>query len=331
MIDDESVDLRSPEAAHVSGRRDDGAAPRAPETFTSAELVALVIGGGCHDDELLKAADQLVEECGGLCGLPRASREVVSWPGLGSAQELALRAACELGTRLALNRVRRRLPLVWPRDAGRVARYLALRYERLDQEVVGALFLDLRGQRIADAELYRGALWSARVEPREVLKQCLLRGAAAVVVFHTHPSGVTAPSAEDLVFTRALWGGCQELGISLIDHLIVGGGGAFVSIGELGKGIGGIGCPPMHERTMKPIYTPEYMRMLLRLREARAAAGLTQAVVAKHFEQPQSFVSKCESGERRIDPIELARFGKLYKQPIEFFLTGGEKSSRQLE
>src|ERR1700680_2897674 len=253
MIDDESVDLRSPEAAHVSGRRDDGAAPRAPETFTSAELVALVIGGGCHDDELLKAADQLVEECGGLCGLPRASREVVSWPGLGSAQEPALRAACELGHRLGRNRVRRRLPLVWPRDAGRVARYLALRYERLDQEVVGALFLDLRGQRIADAELYRGALWSARVEPREVLKQCLLRGAAAVVVFHTHPSGVTAPSAEDLVFTRALWGGCQELGISLIDHLIVGGGGAFVSIGKLGKGIGGIGCPPMHERTMKPI------------------------------------------------------------------------------
>jgi transcriptional regulator with XRE-family HTH domain len=78
----------------------------------------------------------------------------------------------------------------------------------------------------------------------------------------------------------------------------------------------------MRERTMKPIYTPEYMRMLLRLREARAAAGLTQKEVAKHFEQRQSFVSKCESGERRIDPIELARFGKLYKQPVEFFLNG---------
>ena len=329
MIDDEVVDLRSAEEAHESGRRDDGAAPRAPETLTSAELVALVIGGGCHDDEVLKTAGQLVEESGGLCGLPRASREVVSWPGLGGAQELALRAACELGTRLALNRLRRRLPLVWPRDAGAVARYLALRYERLDQEVVGALFLDIRGQRIADAELYRGALWSARVEPRQVLKQCLLRGASSVVVFHTHPSGVTTPSAEDLAFTCLLWGGCQELGIGLIDHLIIGGGGAFVSIVALGKG--GIECPPMRERTMKPIYTPEYLDMIRCLREARAAAGLTQAEVAKHFEQQQSFVSKCESGERRIDPIELAKFARLYKQPVEFFLNGGENPSRQPE
>ena len=82
---------------------------------------------------------------------------------------------------------------------------------------------------------------------------------------------------------------------------------------------------------MKPIYTPEYMRMVLRLRAARAAAGLTQKEVAEHFEQPQSFVSKCESGERRIDHIELAKFAWLYKQPLEFFLNGGENPSRQLE
>lgn len=243
MIDDEVVDLASPEEAHDSGRREDGGAPRAPDTLSNAEMVALVVGGGRHDDDLLKAAEELVEECGGVCGLARASREVVSWPGLDSAQELALRAACELGTRMALNRVRRRIPLVWPRDAGRVARYLALRYERLDQEVVGAVFLDSRGQRIGDAELYRGTLLRTTVEPREILKQCLLRGAAAVVVFHTHPSGVTTPSAEDLAFTRSLWGACQELGIGLIDHLIIGGGGAFESIGEQGKGgIGALRC-----------------------------------------------------------------------------------------
>jgi DNA repair protein RadC len=321
MIDDVVVDVLSPEETHDSWRREGGAALRARAAFTDVELVAVLIGGGCHDDDLLKAAEQLVEECGGLCGLPRASREVVSWPGLGSAQALALRAACELGTRLALNRLRRRLPLVWPRDAEPVARYLALRYERLDQEVVGAVFIDIRGQLIGDAELYRGTLCSARVEPRQVLKQCLLRGAAAVVVFHTHPSGDTTPSAADLEFTSQLWGSCHELGIELIDHLIIGGGGAFVSIGVLGRG--GVGCPPMRERTMKPIYTPEYMCMLLRLREARAAAGLTQEEVAKHFEQGQAFVSKCESGERRIDPIELGKFGKLYKRPIEFFLNGG--------
>jgi transcriptional regulator with XRE-family HTH domain len=72
---------------------------------------------------------------------------------------------------------------------------------------------------------------------------------------------------------------------------------------------------------MKPIYTPEYQRMRGRLREARRAAGLTQETVAKHFDKPQSFVSKVETGERRIDPTELEKFAKLYMKPLCFFLS----------
>jgi len=60
--------------------------------------------------------------------------------------------------------------------------------------------------------------------------------------------------------------------------------------------------------------------MLAGLREAREEAGLTQAEVAAHFERPQSFVSKCESGERRIDPTELRIFAKLYRKPVSYFL-----------
>lgn len=60
--------------------------------------------------------------------------------------------------------------------------------------------------------------------------------------------------------------------------------------------------------------------MLSRLRQVRTEANLTQATVARHFGRPQSFVSKCESGERRIDPTELASFAKLYKTLYAFFL-----------
>jgi transcriptional regulator with XRE-family HTH domain len=72
--------------------------------------------------------------------------------------------------------------------------------------------------------------------------------------------------------------------------------------------------------TMKPIHTPEYKRMRERLREAREAAGLTQEKVAEHLGKPQSFVSKVETGERRIDPTELEKFAKLYGKPVTFFL-----------
>ncbi len=60
--------------------------------------------------------------------------------------------------------------------------------------------------------------------------------------------------------------------------------------------------------------------MLQRLKEARRRAGLTQAEVAATLHKPQSFVSKCESGERRIDVIELEDFAKLYGKGVQFFL-----------
>jgi transcriptional regulator with XRE-family HTH domain len=65
----------------------------------------------------------------------------------------------------------------------------------------------------------------------------------------------------------------------------------------------------------------EYQTMIERLREARAAAGLTQGEVADEFGRHQSFVSKVENGERRIDPVELCRFAELYQKPVTWFLS----------
>lgn len=67
---------------------------------------------------------------------------------------------------------------------------------------------------------------------------------------------------------------------------------------------------------------PEYRRFLQRLRAAREGRGLTQAKVAKRLGLPQSYVSKCESGERRVDVIELANFARLYGRPLTFFVPG---------
>ena len=58
----------------------------------------------------------------------------------------------------------------------------------------------------------------------------------------------------------------------------------------------------------KSIFTTEYGVFLSDLRSARKAAGLTQEEVAKSLQQTQSFVSKCERGERRIDVVELFKF-----------------------
>lgn len=71
---------------------------------------------------------------------------------------------------------------------------------------------------------------------------------------------------------------------------------------------------------MTTTYNRQYQEMLRRLRAARRQAGLTQEQVAAELGKPQSFVSKCEAGERRIDVIELKTFADLYKKKITTFI-----------
>ena len=70
----------------------------------------------------------------------------------------------------------------------------------------------------------------------------------------------------------------------------------------------------------RPGYATRYRAFLRKLRDARLQAGLTQVQVATKLGRPQSFVSKCESGERRIDVIELEEIAELYRKPVAFFL-----------
>ena len=70
----------------------------------------------------------------------------------------------------------------------------------------------------------------------------------------------------------------------------------------------------------KSIYTAEYRKFLSKLKKARAESGLTQTQVSKLLDQPQSFISKCESGERRVDIIELVKFAKVYKKGLKYFV-----------
>lgn len=79
---------------------------------------------------------------------------------------------------------------------------------------------------------------------------------------------------------------------------------------------------------MTSAQSARYRTLLERLRAARIQANLTQAQVAEALGQPQSFVSKCESGERRVDAVELERFAKLYGKPLRYFLPAPAKAKR---
>jgi transcriptional regulator with XRE-family HTH domain len=70
----------------------------------------------------------------------------------------------------------------------------------------------------------------------------------------------------------------------------------------------------------KSIQTKEYAYFVERLKRARLEAGMTQVQVAKKLRRPQSHVSNIESGQQRVDVVELQRIAKVYNKDISFFI-----------
>ena len=70
----------------------------------------------------------------------------------------------------------------------------------------------------------------------------------------------------------------------------------------------------------KSIHSKEYAYFVERLKQARIEVGLTQVEVAKKLKRPQSHISNIESGQQRVDIVELQRFAKIYNKEITYFV-----------
>jgi DNA repair protein RadC len=197
-------------------------------SLADSELLAVLIRTGRRGASAIQMAMDVLRENGGLSGLLTATPHSLRRNGLGNAKAASLLAAVELGRRLAREQLDAE-PLSRPVDA---ARYLALRYHTCDQEVMGALFLDARSLLLGEREMFRGTLSRISVEPREILRECLQRGASSIYLFHTHPSGDPEPSAEDLLFTRRMAEAAEIVGLRLVDHVVLGHRGRWVSLRE---------------------------------------------------------------------------------------------------
>src|SRR5215203_311436 len=202
-------------------------------SLADSELLAVLLRTGRKGVSALQMAMDLLRESGGLAGLLTATPHSLRRNGIGPAKAAALLAAVEIGRRLAREQLLDREPLSRPVD---VARYLALRYHTCDQEVMGALFLDARSHLLGEREIFRGTMSRMAVEPREILRECLQRGASSVYLFHTHPSGDPSPSAEDILFTRRMAEAAEIVGLRLADHIVLGDRGRWVSLKERAKG-----------------------------------------------------------------------------------------------
>jgi DNA repair protein RadC len=127
-------------------------------------------------------------------------------------------AAVELGRRTLVRAPPDRLQLL---NASQIAAYLLPAYGSRPVEQSGLILLDTKHRLLRTKVLSVGSIDTSVMHPREVFREAAVGGAAAVVVFHNHPSGDPRPSRDDALLTERLAVAGHVLGIRLLDHMIL--------------------------------------------------------------------------------------------------------------
>jgi DNA repair protein RadC len=204
---------------------------RGAQTLSDAELLAIFLRTGRPGQTAVDLARELLTDFGGLRALLEADRgRFCARGGLGPAKFAQLQAVLEMGRRHLWERLQRGDAFTSPEDT---RHFLQARLRGYPYEVFSCLFLDNRNRMIAFDELFRGTIDAASVYPREVVRRALEHNAAALIVAHNHPSGVSEPSRADTLLTRRLREALALVDIRLLDHFVVGDG-EVVSLAERG-------------------------------------------------------------------------------------------------
>jgi DNA repair protein RadC len=192
---------------------------RGVEALGDNELLAVLIGHGGAGASALTLANQILTLAGGAHGITRLHRDrLMQVPGIGPVQAGRVQAAVELGRRTLVAAAPARPQFLGPAD---IAAYLLPQFGAHPVERFGVLLLDTRHRLIAVRLVSVGSLDASMANPREIYREALVSGAAALVVFHNHPSGDANPSVEDMLLTVRLRSAGEVVGIELVDHLVL--------------------------------------------------------------------------------------------------------------
>ena len=204
-------------------------------SLSNSELLAIVLRTGTAWENVLALAARILARFGGLVGLVKASfGELCAERGIGEAKAAQIKAALELGRRLAFTQPEERVVVRSPQD---VANLLMAEMGFLDQEHLKVVLLNSKNQVIAVPEVYRGSVSTSLIRASELFREAVRENCPAVIVVHNHPSGDPTPSAEDVQVTEQIVAAGKLLDIEVLDHLIVGQQ-SYASLKERGLGFG---------------------------------------------------------------------------------------------
>ena len=184
-----------------------------------SELIALVLRTGIGQRDAVALATSLLDHFGGVHGLLcQDAATLLNVKGLGQAKVGALVAIRELLKRAELDAMRQG-PIIGGAEVAK--HYLGMHIGRSEREIFGLMLLTSRHHLLAMEDVFFGTVDRTTVHTREVVKCCLRHNAAAVILFHNHPSGDPKPSERDVALTARLNGVLDQIDVRLLDHLVV--------------------------------------------------------------------------------------------------------------
>jgi DNA repair protein RadC len=191
-------------------------------SLSDAELLAIFLRTGVSGMSAVELARHLLKRFGSLRALFEAELPVFALElGLGPAKYAQLQAVLEMGRRHLAERLQRGGALESPQL---VRDYLKSKLRHEPHEIFACVFLDAKHRVLAYEPLFHGSVDSASVYPRQVVKRALAHNAAALILCHNHPSGVTDPSEADRQLTRRLKAALAIVDVRVLDHIIIGEG-----------------------------------------------------------------------------------------------------------
>lgn len=204
------------------------------QSLSDAELLAILIGSGNRDESAVELSRRIMHECSdNINELAQLSITDLCkrFKGIGEAKAITIMAALEIGKRRKTSEVVERKKITSSLD---LFDLFEPQLVDLPHEEFWVGLLNGANKVIEIKRLTQGGSRQTVVDIPMLLKMALEKSALAVVVAHNHPSGQNRPSHEDEQITRKIKAGCEAIGITLLDHIIIAKG-LYYSFADEGK------------------------------------------------------------------------------------------------
>ncbi len=187
--------------------------------LTDVELLAIILRSGGKSLSVIHLSRTLLNKFNGFGGLMKANLdELTTFNHIGLAKASSIQAMFEISKRSNNSPAEENFKINKPGD---VYQYLKKDLSRQDKENLYLLSLNSRGKVIAKDLITVGTINESLISTREIFKQALARNAVSIILAHNHPSNDPSPSIEDIQVTKRVAKAGEEIGIKLIDHVVI--------------------------------------------------------------------------------------------------------------